>query len=93
MRLPDVCTSAVSPVYRIAMSSQTIGTQAFVVVCFNNVSVACNRLESSVRGADCRSAEEMFVTLAQTLLQQAHLSPVPLEAQPVYWQVQSPLAV
>ena len=29
----------------------------------------------------------MFRVLAQTLLEQSHLSPVPLEVQPVHWQV------
>lgn len=31
--------------------------------------------------------------MAQTLLQQSHLSPLPLELQPVYWQVRRPQPV
>lgn len=37
--------------------------------------------------AGCCTTEETFACLAQTVLQQSHLAPLPLELQPVYWQV------
>lgn len=37
--------------------------------------------------AGCSTTEETFACLAQTVLQQSHLVPLPLELQPVYWQV------
>lgn len=63
------------------------------LIFFRSNMAHCMRRLCLLPPQDCRSAEEMFVTLAQTLLQQAHLSPVPLEAQPVYWQHDHSLAV
>lgn len=63
------------------------------MVFFRSDMARCMRRLCLLPPQDCNTAERMFITLAQTLLQQSHLSPVPLGFQPIYWQYDQSLSL